>query len=200
MRRTEVLRANRANISYGAGILKAGGLVAFPTETVYGLGANLLEKKAIARLYAVKRRPKNKPFAVLIPDASFIRKTRCVMNKEARRLSDKFWPGPLTIILKSRNGRKTGFRMPDNRIALALLKKAGVPVACPSANLSGNVPPKSARGVLAQLDGKIDLLLDGGVAKIGIESTVVDLTIEPPAVLREGAIRSRDIFKTIRKR
>lgn len=197
LKKTKVLKANRKNISYCARALKEGGLVAFPTETVYGLGADLFNKKAISRLYKVKKRPRNKPFTILIADEKTIKKTGYVLTVKAKALIDEFWPGPLTIILKSKAGRKAGFRMPDNKVALEVVKKAGVPVACPSANISGTPAPKTAREVLEYLDGEIEVLLDGGKAKIGIESTVVDLTVEPPEILREGAIKRQEIAEVI---
>ncbi len=197
LKKTRVLKAGRKNISYSAKVLRSGGLVAFPTETVYGLGADLFNKKAISRLYKVKKRPRNKPFAILIADEKTIKKTGCALTVKAKALIDEFWPGPLTIILKSKAGRKVGFRMPDNKIALEVVKKAGVPVACPSANISGTPAPKTAREVLEYLDGEIEVLLDGGKSKIGIESTVVDLTVEPPEILREGAIKRQEIAEVI---
>ena len=198
--KTEVLkvnpaRADKKSISRAARILRGGGLVAFPTETVYGLGANLLNKRAIDRLYRVKNRPKAKPFTVHISDLKMVERLGCHMSKKAEALVGRFWPGPLTIILKSKGGRKIGFRMPDNKVALELIKRSGCPVAAPSANLSGRKPPKSAEEVLRDLDGRIDLLLDAGRTRVGIESTVMDLTSRPPKVLREGAIKSRVLLE-----
>lgn len=130
-------------------------------------------------------------------DEKGVKKAGCVLSDRARALVDKYWPGPLTIILKSKDGKKIGFRMPDNRIALDIVKLSGVPVACPSANISGAVPPKTAKDVFEQLSGKIDVIVDGGKSEIGIESTVIDLTADPPRILREGAIKSEEIAKTI---
>ena len=184
-------------ISLGAKILKEGGLVAFPTETVYGLAANLLNDKAIARLYKVKRRPRSKPFTVHIRDVAEIRKMGCAISGKTKDIVNKFWPGPLTIILKSKSGKNIGFRMPDNEIALELIKKAGVPIVAPSANISGRRPPTSANEVLEQLNNKIDMVIDGGCAKVGVESTVLDLTGAEPRILREGAIKKRTIVKVM---
>ena len=178
-------------------ILKGGGLVAFPTETVYGLGANMLDKKAIERVYRIKNRPKNKPLTIHIADIDMVKEMVGKMPKNAERLVAKFWPGPLTLILKDKNGRKMGFRMPDNRIAFLLLKEAAVPVVAPSANISGRRPPTSAKEVLRDLDGKMDMVLDGGRTKIGVESTVVDLSGRRFKVLREGAISEEEIRKVI---
>ena len=202
LKRTVVLkvdpkRPDKKAIAEAAKRLRSGAMVAFPTETVYGLGANLLDKKAVARLYKVKERPKGKPFTVHIDNASCIKKLGCEITKEAKELMDKYWPGPLTIILNCKNGRKIGFRMPNNKVALNLIKASGVPVVAPSANISGAVPPTSAAGVLRQLDGKIDILLDAGHTDVGIESTVIDMTVLPSRILREGAISQRDILKAI---
>src|SRR3989338_3323751 len=197
MRRTKVLRADKKNIKYAAAELRKGALVAFPTETVYGLGANVLNKRAVERLYRVKRRPRTKPFAILITDRNAIRKAGCQVTENAKRLMDKFWPGPLTMIFEGRRGEKIGFRMPDNKIALSLIKSSGVPVACPSANVSGSQAPTTAEEVLEGLDGKIGLVLDGGAAAIGVESTVVDLTAPRLRILREGAIKKEEVLRVI---
>ncbi len=175
-------------IEEAARAIRDGGLVAFPTETVYGLAANLLNKEAIERLYRVKRRPKNKPFTIHVSNMDMVREIAPDISDPAGRLIDKFWPGPLTIILNSKDREKVGFRMPANRIALSLIEKSGVPVVAPSANISGNRPPKSADEVLSDLDEGIDMILDGGPTEVGVESTVVDATVSPYKVLRTGAI------------
>lgn len=180
-----------------ARIIKSGGLVAFPTETVYGIAASFEDKKAIEALYRVKKRPSNKPFTVHISDIGMIGAMDCEITADAKKLIDRFWPGPLTIIIKSRAGHKTGFRMPANRVALELIAVSGVPIVAPSANLSGNKPPTSAAEVQRELEGRIDAVIDGGQTEVGIESTVVDLTVSPPKVLREGAITAEDILKVI---
>jgi len=186
-------------IKYAARVLKGGGLVAFPTETVYGLGANLLDKKAIARLYKVKERPGNKPFTVHIAGLGQIKKLGSALDDRAKRLANEFWPGPLTMVLKAKNGGSVGFRMPANKVAIELIKAAGVPVVAPSANLSGNNPPTEAGEVLRDLDGKIDVLIDSGPTDVGIESTVVDLTSGEFRVLREGAVKSKVIEKILKE-
>lgn len=190
-------RPEAEKIILAAEILKRGGLVAFPTETVYGLAADISNAKAVARLNRVKARPRGKPFTALIADLKMISVYGARADEISKALIKKFWPGPLTIILPSKSGNKTGFRMPANRIALDLIKISGVPIAAPSANISGNKPPKTPWGVLKELDGKIDLLIDGGRAKVGIESTVVDMTVTPPVILREGAIPKKDIYKAL---
>ncbi len=188
---------DRRMVAYAAKIVREGGLVAFPTETVYGIAANLLDRKAMARLRRVKKRPGGKPFTVHVSNAAMVEEMGCVVTEEARKLMARFWPGPLTMILESQAGGKTGFRMPANRVALDLIASADVPVVAPSANVSGLRAPVTAEEVLRELDGKIDLLLDAGPAEVGIESTVVDLTVNPPEILREGAIGTKEIFKTL---
>jgi len=192
--RLDPRRPDKRSISYAADALRNGRLVAFPTETVYGLGANLLIDEAVKRLYKAKERPRRKPFTVHISNTILIKEMGCEVPRQARALIDKFWPGPLTVILRSKDGKKIGFRMPADKIALAVIEAAGVPVVLPSANLSGRTPPKDAGEVLAQLNGRVDILLDGGKVKIGLESTVVDLTTDTPKVLREGAIKSKEVF------
>lgn len=181
-------------IAYCAAVVQKGGIVAFPTETVYGLAANLLKKKTLDRLYRAKKRPRSKPFTVHIADTAVIKKMGCDIDRAAKALIARFWPGPLTIILRSKSGKNIGFRMPANKIALELIRRAGVPVVAPSANASGARPPKNAGGVLKTLDGKIDLVLDGGSTKIGVESTVIDLTARPFRILRRGAVKAKDIL------
>jgi L-threonylcarbamoyladenylate synthase len=188
-------RPDREKITCCAAILRGGALVAFPTETVYGLAANLLDPGAIDSLYKVKGRPRAKPFTVHIADTSAIKKMGCRLDKRAKALIRDFWPGPLTVILKAKGGRKVGFRMPANKTALELIRHAAVPVVAPSANLSGRKPPTKAADVLKQLGGKIDALIDAGRTKVGVESTVVDLTASPPRILREGAVRAKEILR-----
>lgn len=193
-------KPNKDVITYAAGIIRSGGIVAFPTETVYGLAANMLDKKALERLYSIKSRSRDKPFTVHIADTRAIEKMGCRISKKAARLIKKFWPGPLTIILKSRDGRKVGFRMPANTAALQLISASGVPVVAPSANLSGKKPPVSAREALKDMDGKIDMVLDAGRTKVGVESTVIDLTASAAVILREGAISSKTLLKALGSR
>lgn len=187
-------------IAYAAGVIRSGGIVAFPTETVYGLAANLLDDKAIKKLYRIKSRSRGKPFTVHIADLRPIKKMGCRITGSARRLIKKFWPGPLTIILRSESAGAVGFRMPANAAALELITSSGVPVAAPSANISGRRPPTGAGGVLRDLDGKIDIVLDAGRTKVGVESTVIDMTVSPPVILREGAINSKRLRKALEPR
>jgi L-threonylcarbamoyladenylate synthase len=184
-------------IRYAAGVLKGGGLVAFPTETVYGLGANLQDKEAVKRLYAVKGRPEGKPFTVHIADADQVKALGCSLDARSGKLAGRFWPGPLTMVLGSRDGGGVGFRMPANKVALELIRSSGVPVVAPSANLSGKKPPADAMAVMKDLDGKIEVVVDSGPVDLGVESTVIDMTVRPFKVLRKGAIAEEDLKKAL---
>lgn len=195
--RIDPARPDREAIEYCAGVLRRGGLVAFPTETVYGIAADLSNKRAMARLRRVKNRPRGKPFTVHIASRAMIKRMGGIITKDAARLMDKFWPGPLTLILKARSGGTIGFRMPENAAALRLIEASRVGVVAPSANMSGANPPTTGRAVLAALDGKIDALLDAGRTKVGVESTVVEMSSGSPRVLREGAIKRERILKVI---
>lgn len=188
-----------AKIKKAALILRNGGLVAFPTETVYGLGANMLDKDAIKKVYRIKNRPKGKPLTIHIADVKILKKMVGRIPSNAKKLIAKFWPGPLTLVLKDKASKKTGFRMPDNRIAFLLIKEAAVPVVAPSANISGKRPPTDAQEVLKNLSGKIEMVLDGGKTQIGVESTVVDLSGRQYKILREGAISEEEIRRIIFK-
>ena len=179
-------------INEAAEALKNGGLVAFPTETVYGIAANSLNKDAVGRLYEIKKRPKDKPFSIHIADFDSLKQLGIVLSKDAERVAKRFWPGPLTLVAFNNKKEKIGLRMPDNNIAALLIKKAGVPVIAPSANMSGGKAPVSAEEVLAEMDGLVDIILDGGRARIGIESTVMDVTERPFKILREGAIPAKE--------
>lgn len=188
-------RPDKDLIESAAKAIREGKLVAFPTETVYGIAASFFDEKAMEKLCRLKKRPRGKPFTIHIADIKMIESLGCFVTKEALRLISKFWPGPLTIVLKSGPGVTLGFRIPANKVALDLIRAARVPIVAPSANISGNKPPTSAGEVLKDLDGRINMLLDGGRTDIGIESTVVDLTVAPPKVLREGAIKREEIIK-----
>jgi len=183
-----------------AKILKEGGLVIIPTETVYGIAAAMSNKKAVDKLYEIKRRPKDKPFALLIDKKERIEDFASAIPPAAYKLADKFWPGPLTLVLKSKDAGTIGVRMPDNQVALKIIGEAGSPVFCPSANLSGKPAPVNFEEAIKDLDGLVDLAIDAGSAKIGVESTVVDLSGESPVVLREGAISKIDIEDVVEKK
>jgi len=185
-------------IQFAAALLRRGGLVAFPTETVYGIGGNFLDKKAMKKLCLAKKRPKDKPFTIHISTVDSIYGMRCEISPLAERLIKDFWPGPLTLILRSKKG-KVGFRMPENTIAKMLISESGVPIAAPSANVSGGKAPVTAGEVIEKLDGKIDLVLDGGKTKFERESTIVDTTTSPYKIVRKGAISESDIAGTWEK-
>lgn len=186
-------------------ILHMGGLVAFPTETVYGLGGNALDEHAAKRIYAAKGRPSDNPLIVHIADMQALEDLTKEVPDVARRLAEAFWPGPLTMILpKSENvplGTTGGLstvavRMPDHPVALSLIRQSGLYLAAPSANTSGRPSPTLAEHVYEDLRDKIDLILDGGMVKVGIESTIVDLTEEIPMILRPGCI-TKEMLETV---
>lgn len=187
-------------------ILASGGLVAFPTETVYGLGANALNDDAVRGIFTAKGRPSDNPLIVHIAKEEDIYPLVEAVPQKAKKLIRDFWPGPLTIILKSSlkvartvsAGLSTiAIRMPAHPIALELIKNSGVPVAAPSANVSGRPSPTTAQHVEEDLTGKIDVIIDGGSAGVGLESTVIDLTTEVPVILRPGGITKEQLEKSI---
>ena len=181
------------HLKEAAQILREGGLVIIPTETVYGIAANMLNKGALNRLYEIKQRPKDKPFSLHIEEKNRIEDFAINIPISAYKLIDRFWPGPLTLILQAKLEGKVGLRMPDNGIALEVIRQAGVPIVCPSANISGSPAPINFAEAIKDLDGLVDFAIDSGAAKLGVESSVVDLTLEPLRVLREGAIKKEDI-------
>ncbi len=178
-------------------ILRRGGLVAFPTETVYGLGADGLSPEALARIYAAKGRPRGNPLILHVAGLEMARSLVVSFPQEALRLAEAFWPGPLTLVLPKRahvpdeataGGPTVALRMPDHPVALSLIRAFGGPVAAPSANRSEHVSPTCAEHVVADLADRIDLLLDGGPCRAGLESTVVDLSGVVPRILRPGPL------------
>jgi tRNA threonylcarbamoyl adenosine modification protein (Sua5/YciO/YrdC/YwlC family) len=202
--KTEVIHLSTKHPSMGcikkaAIVLRKGGLVAFSTETVYGIGACLRNKSAVERLYAVKQRPKDKPLTVAIAGMHQFAGLECRISPYAFRFMDAFWPGPLTLVLWTKREKKLGVRMPDDPVALSLIAEVDEPLLLPSANISGNAPPRTAAEVLDELDGKIEMVLDSGTTKIGTESTVIDLTTSPYRMLRAGAIQEAEIKKIPRK-
>lgn len=184
------------------GIMRGGGLVAVPTETVYGLAGNGLDEKAVAEIYEVKGRPEVKPLSLMVHDAASMERYCESVPPQAYTLAKKFWPGPLTIVMKAKpcvpeivraGGETVGLRCPDHPLTLELLEKSGVPFAAPSANPSGEPSPKNADSVLKYFDGKIDAVLDGGECGIGCESTLIDLSRTPYRILRQGALPADEI-------
>jgi tRNA threonylcarbamoyl adenosine modification protein (Sua5/YciO/YrdC/YwlC family) len=189
-------------------IIKEGGLVAFPTETVYGLGVDALNEKGVRKIFEIKGRPLDKPLSIFISGKEELGQYVQEIPKITQLLIEKFWPGPLTLIFKASSlipeivkgrGSTIGVRMPNCKVAFDLVRASGVPLACPSANLSGRPSPTKAEEVIKELGEKIDLLLDGGETRIGVESTVLDLTTSPPSILREGALKREEIKEIMGK-
>jgi L-threonylcarbamoyladenylate synthase len=182
-------------IRLAADVIRKGGLVAFPTETVYGLGANALDLNAAASIFQAKERPADNPIIVHIANRKDMRRLVRSIPDKAEKLAARFWPGPLTLILKRSSlvpditvaGLDTvGIRMPSNKIALALIRESGVPIAAPSANRASRPSPTTAQHVIHDLAGRIDVILDGGPTQVGVESTVIDMTKRIPQILRPG--------------
>ena len=193
-------------IRIAANFIKKGGLVAFPTETVYGLGADALNAKAVLALFEAKKRPLDNPPIVHICDAKDVYRLAKEVPPEAEKLMKTFWPGPLTLIFERSvivpdvtvAGLDTiAVRMPRHNVALALIKESNCPISAPSANLAGKPSPTTAKHVLGDLDGRIDVVLDAGPTAIGVESTVLDLTVDPPQVLRPGGTPYEVLKKTL---
>ncbi len=195
---TQLLNADYPkSIQTAAQILKNGGLVGMPTETVYGLAANALNGKAVAQIFAAKGRPMDNPLIVHISDISQLDRLVKLVPQSAKKLAEQFWPGPLTMILPKSElipeevsaGLDTvAVRFPSHPVARALIDAAGLPLAAPSANLSGQPSPTTAMHVMNDLNGKIDAVLDGGPCGVGLESTVITLATDPPCLLRPGGI------------
>jgi L-threonylcarbamoyladenylate synthase len=202
------LTGSDAQIREAAGIIRSGGVVAFPTETVYGLGASAFDEKAVARVFEIKRRPYFDPLITHIDKKERLYDLALDVPALAQRLIDAFWPGPLTVILPKKpvvpdivtaGLPGAALRMPSNEIALKLIRAAGVPVAAPSANLFGSVSPTAAEHVRAQLGGTVDMIIDGGECSVGIESTVISFMEERPALLRPGGTALEEIEEVIGK-
>lgn len=195
----QILAATAHNIARAAAILRDGGLVAFPTETVYGLGANALDPVAVKKIFAAKERPYWDP---LIVHVTSVEMARTLAIGLPERLTKRFWPGPLTLVLQKlpcvpdevTAGRPTvALRMPKHPVASALLTAAQVPIAAPSANRFGCPSPTRAEHVLADLGDRVDMILDGGPTEIGVESTILDLTRMPPVILRPGGVPREEL-------
>lgn len=193
-------------IEAAAKIINEGGTVAFPTETVYGIGANALDRNAIGKIFEAKGRPSDNPLIIHISDVKELEKLVLKINEKAQPLIDKFWPGPLTIIFEKNNivpdsvtaGLPTvAVRMPKDEIALKLIRKAGCPIAAPSANLSGKPSPTKAEHVVDDLNGRVDAIIKGKDCAVGIESTVIDLSTDKATILRPGIITKEEIEAVI---
>ena len=190
-------RLTEKNMDEAAAILRDGGLVGIPTETVYGLGANGLNEEAVAHIFEAKGRPQDNPLILHIPDASWLERYCKDIPLTAYKLADAYWPGPMTMILRRKDivpdavtaGLDTvGMRCPAHPLCRAIIDAAGVPVAAPSGNTSGRPSPTTAQHMLEDMDGKIDAIVDGGPCSVGVESTIIDLTETPARLLRPGGI------------
>ena len=208
---TKILKINPkkidiVKIKIAAEVIKNGNLVAFPTETVYGLGADAFNEQAVAKIFKVKRRPYNDPLIVHIAEIKELDRLSNRVSSVAWKLAKAFWPGPLTLVLKKSkfisdmitSGLDTvAIRMPANNIALSLIREAQTPIVAPSANLFGRTSPTDAQHVDDDLGGKIDIIINGGKTKVGVESTVLDTTVFPVQVLRAGGISVEELKKVI---
>ncbi len=201
MRDTEAIRQ-------AAEVIRKGGIVAFPTETVYGLGADAYNPLAVARIFEVKKRPSFDPLIVHIADPTDLRKLAEEVPPGAKRLTEKLWPGPLTVVLLKEKKipdivtaglRTVAVRMPDHPMALFLIKGSECPIAAPSANPFGYLSPTTAEDVREQLDGQIDLILDGGPCSVGVESTIVSFLEDKPRLLRPGGVTLEEIESIVGK-
>ncbi len=207
-RHTRVLAPEGAGVFEAAAILRAGGLVAFPTETVYGLGAHALDALAVRGIFEAKGRPSDDPLIVHVATAEQLERV-AVANALAWRLARRFWPGPLTLVLPKRDSvppevtadlGTVAVRVPAHAVAQALLRASELPLAAPSANLFGRPSPTRAAHVLDDLDGRIDAVLDGGPTQVGVESTIIDISRTPPRLLRPGGLAAEDIESVLGER
>ena len=196
----------KENIEKAAEIIRRGGLLGIPTETVYGLGANALNADACRRIYEAKGRPQDNPLIIHVPDASWLSRYCEKVPESAYRLAEAFWPGPLTMILpkkeivpyRTTGGLETvGVRCPNHPVTLAVIAAADVPIAAPSGNTSGRPSPTSAADMLEDMDGKIDGIFDGGSCGVGVESTIIDLTCQPPRFLRAGGLPLEELERVL---
>lgn len=202
---TKILQPTEENLIMAAEMIKKGELVAFPTETVYGLGADGLNVEACKKIFAAKGRPSDKPLSLHVASLEMVEQVAKI-NSQARKLFAAFCPGALTIILPKNKivpdfvtGKSSvGIRIPANDVALRLIRLSGVPIAAPSANLSGKTPPKTAQEVFENLSGRVEVILDGGQCQFGISSTIIDLTESEPKILRHGAISAEKIWEVLR--
>lgn len=199
-------RLHEGQLDEAAGLLRAGALVAFPTETVYGLGADGTNPEAVRRIFEAKGRPADNPLILHICDEAMLQGLVAEVSDTARRLMDAFWPGPLTLVFTksaavldevSAGLDTVGVRMPAHSLARQLIRRTGRPVAAPSANRSGRPSPTRAEHVLADLGGRIEAVLEGGPAQVGLESTIVDVSSEPPCLLRPGGVTLEEMGRVV---
>ena len=202
---TEIIK-EQEELTEAAALLRAGELVAVPTETVYGLAGNGLDEQAVEAIYEVKGRPQVKPLSLMVPDAGAMERYCEEVPPQAHALAKRFWPGPLTIVLRSKDlvpaivragGETVGLRCPDHPMTLELLRLSGIPFAAPSANPSGEPSPKTAEEVEAYFDGKIAAIVDGGPCGLGKESTILDMSRAPFRILRQGALPAEEIVDAL---
>ena len=202
---TKILQSTPENLIFAAELIKRGEIVAFPTETVYGLGANGLNIDACRKIFAAKGRPSDKPLSLHVSSLEMVDRVAKI-SSTAEKLFETFCPGALTIILQKNKivpdfvtGGKSsvGIRFPANETAISLIKLSDCPIAAPSANLSGKNPPKSAQEVFDNLSGRVKIILDGGQCQFGISSTIIDLSTDEPKILRHGAIPAEKILEVI---
>jgi L-threonylcarbamoyladenylate synthase len=205
-RRADPRRPDPETVSLAARVLESGGLIVYPTDTVYGLGCNPFNPDSVRRLFAVKRRPLSMAVPVAVWGIDMSDRLTFV-GGEARALMRRFWPGPLTIVLRRRDtvpalvaggGMDLGVRMPDHEVPLQVMKEADLPIVTTSANVHGEPSPSSAEELADRIIGEVDLVLDGGRTVGGVESTVVDLTVDPPEILREGPIPRDLLLRAVR--
>ena len=204
--KTRLLSSSIEDLKIAAEIIRNGGVVAFPTETVYGLGANALNEEAVNKIFEAKGRPGDNPLIVHVSDKKQIEMAVKKITDNAKLLIDKFFPAPLTVVMEKRDeipntvtaGLSTvGVRMPNHEVALAFLALCNLPIAAPSANSSGKPSPTTAKHVLEDLDGKIDAIIDGGACSVGVESTVIDVSGDIPYLLRPGGITYEQLVETL---
>ena len=206
MSHVQTIRLTGEQTGAAADILRRGGLVGIPTETVYGLGADGLNPEAVARIFAAKGRPQDNPLILHIPSADWLERYCDPIPPAAYALAGRFWPGPLTMILRRRPvvpdvvaaGLDTvGMRCPAHPVTRAIISAAGVPVAAPSGNTSGRPSPTTAAHMLEDMDGRIDAIVDGGACQVGVESTIVDLTVTPSRLLRPGGVTLEELEQVL---
>lgn len=205
--KTQMLRGDsREDLAYAAGLIRRGELVGIPTETVYGLGANGLDEMAVDRIYEAKGRPKDNPFILHIAEPKDMESICYNIPQTAWRLAERYWPGPLTMVLPVKDcvpkrtvaGLNTvGVRCPAHEATRTLIRLSGVPIAAPSANISGKPSTTTAEHVLHDMDGRIAAIIDGGPCEVGVESTIIDLTSEVPRLLRPGGITPEELVESL---
>jgi len=209
LKRPSALGVDEAVLEEAARCLRDGGLVAFPTDTLYGLGAVATQERAVERLFEAKERPGDRPLPIFIASAADVDSVATEVSQPARRLMETFWPGGLTLVLRRHprfhslalaGGDTVAVRVPAHPVALELLRRVGEPLTGTSANLSGRRGPRTAGEVRRQLGGRVDLIVDGGPCPGGVESTVVDCTVDPPRVLREGAVPAERVATALSDR